>query len=79
MDNLEPYVESEYNTGPYNLLRGERGMIVKTLNQTDTIKRASNILSVSVKTMYRKIVRHQILSEVNRRGYLKYYIETKDA
>ncbi len=79
MDNLTPYPESEYDTGPFNLLKGERGIIIKTLNQTDTIKRASEILRVPTKTMYRKIVRHQILSEINWRGHIKYYIETKDA
>ena len=60
-NNLEPYKSDDYTTGELNLLLNEKITIEKALKKTNGNQaKASKLLCISERTLYTKLIRHQI-------------------
>jgi transcriptional regulator with GAF, ATPase, and Fis domain len=60
-EDNEIYVDSDYTTGKYNLLKFERKTIIKALLKTNNNKRAAaRLLEITVPTLNDKIYKHSI-------------------
>lgn len=62
--NLNPYKTEDYLTGPLNLLLMEKSTIEKALKRTKgNQKKASELLQITERTLYNKMIKHQIKYE----------------
>lgn len=61
---MRKYSESDYNTGPLNLLNMERDLIQRALTKAEgSVKQACNLLKIPERTYYHLTHRHSIKRE----------------
>lgn len=58
---MKPFEETDYNTGPLNLLMMEKRFIIEALKRAKCRQgKTSELLGLVPRTLYRKIIQHKI-------------------